>query len=169
VRETVNSFCVTLAVFLVISVQFTLFTARRYDSAVYMLSSCVRLSVRRSQAKPVLCGNDWTNRAGFWHGGFLPPIPDCAVRKFGYLQKLEYSRLDFVPNSGLENFATESRSRCQQHSSSSSSSSSTVEFVDDTYTTIDESWLFTTSRSTVTLYIHYCDLLWICCTTCFYG
>ena len=47
----------------------------------------------------------------------------------------------------LENFATASRSRCQQNSSSSSS---TVEFVDDIYTTDDESWLFTTSRSTVT-------------------
>ena len=47
----------------------------------------------------------------------------------------------------LDNFATASRSRCQQHSSSSS----TVEFVDDTYTTIDESWLFSTSRSIVTL------------------
>jgi len=38
----------------------------------------------------------------------------------------------------IENFATASRSSCQQHSSSSS----TVEFVDDTYTTIDESYLF---------------------------
>jgi len=45
----------------------------------------------------------------------------------------------------LDNFAAASRSRCQQNSSSS-----TVEFADDTYTTIDESWLFTTSRSTVT-------------------
>jgi len=45
----------------------------------------------------------------------------------------------------LDNFAAASRSRCRQNSSSS-----TVEFVDDTYTTIDESWLFTTSRSTVT-------------------
>jgi len=43
----------------------------------------------------------------------------------------------------LENFAAASRSRCQQNSSSSSS---TVEFVDDTYTTVDESWLFTTMR-----------------------
>ena len=33
---------------------------------------------------------------------------------------------------------------------SPSSSSSTVELVDDTYATIDESWLFTTSRSTST-------------------
>jgi len=35
----------------------------------------------------------------------------------------------------LENFATVSRSRCQQYSSSSSM----VELVDDTYTTVDES------------------------------
>ena len=48
----------------------------------------------------------------------------------------------------LENFATASRSHCQQNSSSSSSS--TVELVDDTYTTVDESWLFSTSRSNVT-------------------
>jgi len=48
----------------------------------------------------------------------------------------------------LENFATASPSCCQQNLSSSSS---TVEFVDDTYTPIDESWLINTSRSTVTL------------------
>jgi len=48
----------------------------------------------------------------------------------------------------LENFATASRSHCQQNLSSSSSS--TVELVDDTYTTVDESWLFSTSRSNVT-------------------
>jgi len=65
----------------------------------------------------------------------------------------------------LENIATTTRSRCQQNPSSSTS---TVELVDDTYTTIDESWLFT-SRSTVTIKLHYCDLLWICCTTCFYS
>ena len=44
-----------------------------------------------------------------------------------------------VPNYGLQNFDTESPSRCQKNSS-------TVELVDDAYTTIDESWLFTTSR-----------------------
>jgi len=33
-----------------------------------LLSSCVRLSVRH---RPVLYRNDWANRAGFWHGGFL--------------------------------------------------------------------------------------------------
>ena len=48
---------------------------------------------------------------------------------------------------GLENLATASRSRCQR----SSSSSSTVELVDDTYMTIDESWLFSTSRTNVSV------------------
>jgi len=66
---------------------------------------------------------------------------------------------DSVANS---DFATASRSRSQQHSSS------TVELVDDIYMTIDESWLFTTSRSTVTLLIRYFDLFWSCCRTCFY-
>ena len=37
------------------------------------------------------------------------------------------------------------------------------------YTTIDELRLFTTSRSTVTLQLHYCDLLLICCTTRLYS
>jgi len=133
--------------------RFLHFTARRYASAVYavVVSLSVWLSVRSSvRHKPVLYRNDWTNRAGFWYGGFLPPIPHCALKTFGYLQKLGYfpsGTLSQTPD--LENFATASRSLCQQNSSSSSSS--TVELVDDTYTTIDESWLFTTSRRTVTL------------------
>jgi len=55
-----------------------LFTARRYASAVYavvLLCPSVRPSVRH---KPVLYRNVWTNRAGFWHGGFLPRIPHCG-------------------------------------------------------------------------------------------
>jgi len=47
----------------------------------------------------------------------------------------------------LKNFATASRSHCQQNSPLSS----TVEFVDDTYRTVEESWLFTASQSTVIL------------------
>jgi len=41
------------------------------------------------------------------------------------------------------------------------SSASTVELVDDTYRTIDESWLFTASRPTVTLWLHsiYCGFV----------
>ena len=29
--------------------------------------------------KPVFYRNDWTNRADFCHGGFLPPIPHCQA------------------------------------------------------------------------------------------
>jgi len=70
-------------------------TARRY-------ASCRRLSVRLSDRhKPVLCRNDWTkwatNRAGFWHGGSLPPIPYCVLRKFGYVQKRGYFLLGLCP------------------------------------------------------------------------
>jgi len=105
------------------------FTARRYTSAVYaVVCPSVCLSVCH---KPVLYRNDCTNSAGF------PPIPHSVVRNFGYLQKLGYFPLGLCPKLRTwENFATASRSRCQQHSSSSSS---TVEFVDDTYTTIDQS------------------------------
>jgi len=129
---------------------------------VYVVVACLPVC-----HEPVLYRNDWTNRASFWHGGFLLSIRCCVIRKYAYLQKSGYFPLGLFPElRTLENFATASRSRCQQHSSSSSS---TVEFVDDTCTTIDESWLFTTSRSTVTLWLHYWDLLRICCTTCFYG
>ena len=41
----------------------------------YLLSSCFCLSVHLSVChKLVLYRNDSTNRAGFWQGGFLPPI-----------------------------------------------------------------------------------------------
>jgi len=63
------------------------------------------------------------------------------------------SKIRVLPSGTLSqtpDFAIASRSHCKQQLSSSPSSS-TVEFVDDTYTTIDESWLFSTSRSTVTL------------------
>ena len=66
--------------------------------------------------------------------------------------------------SDLENCATASRSRCQQNSSSSSS---TVEFVGDTNTTIDESWLFTTTYKSVNCNpLTPFDLLRICRATC---
>jgi len=114
------------------------FTARRYARAVYaVMCLFVRPSVCLSQAgvvsKPMV-----SEKLRILPSGTLSQTPD------------------------FENFATISRSCCQQNSSSSS----TVELVDDTYTTIDESWLFITSRSTVTLYLNYCDFLWICCTTC---
>jgi len=66
--------------------------------ARYLLSACVGLFVRPSVChKPVLYQNDSTHRAGFRLGGFLPPIPRCAVRKFGYLQKFEYFPLELCP------------------------------------------------------------------------
>ena len=80
-------------------------------------------------------------------------------------------RIRVLPSGNLsrtpdfENFAAASKSRCQQNLLSPSS---VVELVDDTYMTVDESWLFTTSRLTVTLLLHYFDLLWICCTVCFF-
>jgi len=76
--------------------RFSGFTARRL-LARYMLSSCVCLSVSH---KPVLHWNDWTNWAGFWHGGFLPPVPRCAVTKSCYLQKLGYFTLGLCPKLG---------------------------------------------------------------------
>jgi len=47
--------------------------------------------------REVLYRNDRTNRAAFWHGGFLPPIPDCFVRTLGYLQKLRHFSLKLYP------------------------------------------------------------------------
>jgi len=109
------------------------------DAALARYMCCHRVSDRPSDGvrtsvcpsvrhKPVVYRNDWTNRAGFWHGGFLPPI----VRKFGYLQKSGHFPLElFSKLRTFKNFATASRSSCQQNSSSSSSSSSTVERVDN--------------------------------------
>jgi len=124
----------------------TLIAILRYQGRC-MLSSCVRLSVCPSATSQYCIATTGQIEVVF----VLLPITYCVIRKFGNLQKLGY----FVPN------ATASRSRCQ-HQQSSSSSSSTVKLVDDTYTTVDELWLFT-----VTLQLHYCDLLWICCTAFF--
>jgi len=50
------------------------------------LSVVVWLSVCH---KSVFYRNGWTNRVGFCHGSFLPPILHCVNRKFGYLQKIK--------------------------------------------------------------------------------
>ena len=47
----------------------------------------------------------WPHRAGFWHGTFLPPVPHCLVRKFGYLQNNGTSLWNFVLNSGFRTFS----------------------------------------------------------------
>jgi len=132
------------------------FTARRYVSAVFALVMCPSVcpSVRH---RPVLYRKDRTRttQAGFWRRGVLPPVTRCVIRKFVYLPRLDMPSRTLSQTSDLENFATTSRPRCEQNSSSSST-------VDDTYTTVDELWVFTTSRSIVTFQIHYIDLLWIC-------
>ena len=69
----------------------------------------------------------------FYH--LSPRLRLCVIRKFRYLQKLGYFPLELSQTSDLENFATASRSCCQQMLSTSLPSS-TVEFVDDIYTTI---------------------------------
>jgi len=74
----------------------------------------------------------------------------CYTRKCGYLPKLGYFFVGLCPklrtSKIFRHVASKRRSRYQQHSLSS-----TVEFLDDTYTTIDESWLFTASQLTVIL------------------
>jgi len=62
--------------------------ARRY-SAVGGLYAVV-VSVCLSVTSRYCIRNDWRIELGFGHGGFLPPILHCVMRKFGYLQKLGY-------------------------------------------------------------------------------
>ena len=128
--------------------------------ARYMLSSFIRLSVRLSVTSRYC--NKTTGRiellflawrlpstySRLW--GNLGVSPDIRVLRFGTLSQ----------TFDLENFATASRSHCQQNSSSSSSS--TVELVDNTYTTVDESWVDTTSRSAVALQLYLLLLLTRC-------
>ena len=79
-----------------------LFTARSYASALLAMGLCLSVcpSVRH---KSVFYRNGWTNRAGFWHVSFLPPVLHC-VKKFGYLQNKGTSLWNFVLNSGLRKF-----------------------------------------------------------------
>jgi len=60
------------------------------------------LSVRLSQAGIVVKPLD--ESSWFWHGGCVPAIPHCIVRKFGYLQNKGASLWNFVPNAGLRKF-----------------------------------------------------------------
>ena len=132
-----------------------IFTARRYVSAVYaVVVFPVRPSVRPSQAG--IASKPLDESSGFLSRKIPSTCPTLCCKKSFVSPKIK------VPprTPDLENFATASRSRCQQNLSS------TVELVDDTYrpTTVNKLWL-----STVTLLLHYFSLLWICCTTCFYS
>jgi len=122
------------------------FLPRNSVLARLMLSSSVRPSVCH---KPVLCRNDWTNRAGIWHESFLPHIPHCVVRKFGYLLSGTLSQTSALLTNRLRKFrhgklialSTTCRRRRRRSSLLTAIRQSTI----------DESWLFTTSRSTVSL------------------
>jgi len=73
-----------------------LLPARRYASAGTSYGP-VSMSVCH---KSEFYRNEWTDRAGFWHVGFIRPMLHCVLRKFRYLQK-GTSLWKFVPNSGL--------------------------------------------------------------------
>ena len=63
---------------------------------------CVCSSVRPSVISRVLHQNDWTNRASFWNGGFLPLIPHCVLKAILVSPKASViSPWNFVPKSGL--------------------------------------------------------------------
>ena len=117
----------------------------RHGHPAYLLSPpFVRLSVCPSQAGVVSKRLDESS----W---FLEWRPPSAYPTLSYKELWVSPKTKVLPSGtlsqtrDLEDFATASRSRCRQNSSSSSS---TVELVDDTYTTVDKSRLFTTSRST---------------------
>ena len=127
-----------------------IFTARRYAGAVHAVVVCpsVCLSVCPFVRQTVVVSKRLDKSSWFLARRLPSTIPTLCYKEIGVSPKIKVlpsGTLSQTPD--VENFATASRSRCQQNSSSSS----TVELVDDTYTTVDESLLFTTSRSTVTL------------------
>jgi len=118
--------------------------------ARYLMSSCVRLCVRLSVTSRYDIETTRRNVLVFgmeasFHLYRMHSV--CVIRKLAYLQQLP-SLWNFVPNSGLRKF---------RHGKSIALSTELVvvvlmvELVDDTYTTMDESWLFTEGRSTATL------------------
>jgi len=88
--------------------------------------------------------NDCTNRAAIWHGAFIHQSHAVLWRNSGVSPKIRALPSGILSQtSDFENFAAPSRSHCRQ-----------LVVVDvrwrHLYTTIDESWLFTTSPPTVT-------------------
>ena len=112
-----------------------------YRSTLRYRGVCCRYVCLSVRHKSILYRNDWTNRAGFWHGGFLPTVTHCykeiwappgsKIRIYFSLElclRLRTLKISLRQVDG---------SRCQQ-SSSSSLSTSTVELVDDTYRTVHD-------------------------------
>ena len=103
--------------------------------ARYMLSSCVRPSVRPSYAGIVSKRLDESSCFFAMEASFH--LSHTVFYRNMGISKIRYFSLGLCSQTQhLENFATASRSRYQRNSLSPSS---TVEFVDDTYRTIDES------------------------------
>jgi len=81
------------------------FSPRDDMLARYFLSSCVCLSVWLAVChKPVLCRNDWTNRAdfGMWVSFYLSYI--VLLRNSSISKNKDTSPRIFAPNSGLRKF-----------------------------------------------------------------
>jgi len=130
---------------------------------LYYVSLCFYLRVNKDEyniASKRLDESSW----------FLAQRLPSTYRTLCYKELSVSPKIRILPSgtlsqtSDLENCATASRSRCQQNSSSSLS---TVEFVGDTYTAVDESWLFTTTHKSVNCNpLTPFDLLKICRATC---
>ena len=133
------------------------FTARRYASVVYAVVVCPSVHPSVSH-NTVVCRNNWTNQAVFLPWRLPSTYPTLYCKESWVSAKI---RALF---SGHRKFTMACLKSCCQRNSSSS-----VKLVDNTYATFSESWLFTASQWTVTLWLWYFDLLWICCTTCFYS
>jgi len=131
-----------------------LFSAWRYVAVVFAVVMCPFVCL---SYKPVLCLNDSTNQVGFQHGRFLPPIPHSVIRKFRYIEKLEYFSLELCPNSRLGKFRQVDRvvnklfvdgRACWQH-------------------LYDSQWFVAVYYKSVNCNpLTPFNLLWICCTTC---
>ena len=117
---------------------------------MYMLWSCVSLSVRPSQAAIVSKGLDESSWFLTWR---LPSTYPTLWRKFWYLRN---SFVTLSQTSDLENFVTANRWCCQLNSSSSSSS--TVDLVDDTYSLYDNRRVLA-----VAVNRNHLAASWICC------
>ena len=111
----------------------SIFTARRCASAVYAVVVCP--SVRPSYAGIVSKRLDESSCFFAMEASFH--LSHTVFYRNMGISKIRYFSLGLCSQTQhLENFATASRSRYQRNSLSPSS---TVEFVDDTYRTIDES------------------------------
>ena len=123
----------------------TIFTTRCYARVVYAIVICpIHPSVCPSQASLV---SKWLDKSSwFWHKGFLPPISPTVYYKEIWVPP----KIGVLPSGALsgtldlKNSATASPSHCRLNSL-------TVKQVDDTYMIVDESQLFTTHQSAVTL------------------